>query len=73
MTDDLNEAWARVQAALPEGWVLEGLRCASIGLDPSQRSDDWIAVAVGPDGVERQAQAPQPIEALEALAQELLT
>lgn len=73
LTNDPIEAWARVRAALPEGWVLKGLRCASTGLDPDQRSDDWMTLAVGPGGAERQAQAPQPIEALEALAQQLST
>ena len=70
MTDseDLSVAWAEAQAGLPDGWTLEGLRCASTGLRPDQRSDDWIAVAVGPDSVERSARARDPIEALSALA-----
>ena len=67
-TDALAEAWRRTQAALPSGWTLEGLRCASDGLAPDQRSDDWIALAIGPGGVERQARAADPITALDALA-----
>ena len=67
-SDALAAAWARVEAGLPPGWSLEALRCASSGLRPDQRSQDWVAVAVGPDSAERQASAGDPIEALEALA-----
>ena len=67
-SDELSAAWAKTQARLPDGWTLEGLRCASTGLSLDQRSDDWIAVAVGPDSVERGARAGGPIEALVALA-----
>ena len=66
-TNDLTAAWARVQAALPEGWTLDGLRCASAGLAEDERSDEWIAVAVGPDGAERRARAADPVAALEGL------
>ena len=67
-SDGLSAAWAETQARLPDGWTLEGLRCASTGLSPDQRSDDWIAVAVGPDSAEREARAGDPLEALAALA-----
>ena len=67
-SDELSAAWAETQAHLPDGWTLEGLRCASTGLSADQRSDDWIAVAVGPDSVEREARAGDPIRALAALA-----
>ena len=67
-SDDLSVAWAQAQARLPDGWTLEALRCASTGLSSEQRSDEWIAVAVGPDSVERKARADDPIEALAALA-----
>ena len=70
-SDDLSVAWAETQARLPGGWTLEGLRCASTGLSPDKRSDDWIAVAVGPDSVEREARAGEPLEALAALASSL--
>jgi hypothetical protein len=43
--------WQRTQAALPDGWQLDSLRCASIGTARHQRSDDWLAVAIGPDAV----------------------
>lgn len=66
-TDAVVAAWARVQTALPQGWIIDSLRCASEGLDAEQRSDDWIAVAVGPDGEERRARAADPVAALEAL------
>ncbi len=67
-SDDLSRAWAEVQAGLPAGWSLDGLRCASTGLGPDQRSDDWIAVAVGPGAVVREARANDPVAALAALA-----
>lgn len=66
-TDALTEAWRRTERALPDGWQLDGLRCASEGLAPEQRSDDWIAVAVGPDGEERRVRASDPIAALDGL------
>jgi hypothetical protein len=66
-TPDIGAAWSRVQAALPEGWTIDSLRCASEGLAVDQRSDDWIAVAVGPDGQERRARAADPVAALDAL------
>ena len=70
-SDNLSVAWAEAQARLPEGSSLVGLRCASTGLGPGQRSDDWVAVAVGPDEAEREARAEDPIEALAALASSL--
>ena len=66
-TDDLTNAWRRVQVALPDGWQLDSLRCASEGLAVEQRSDDWIAVAVGPDGQERHVRASDPFAALDGL------
>jgi len=66
-TNDLTAAWVRVQAALPEGWTLDGLRCASTGLAEEERSDEWIAVAVGPNGEERRARAAEPVAALEGI------
>lgn len=68
---DLGSAWQAAQARLPDGWQLESLRCASAGLDPADRSDDWIAVALGPDGEERRFRAADPVEALLGLAGEL--
>jgi hypothetical protein len=62
-----TEAWRRTEAALPVGWTLEGLRCASEGLAVEQRSDDWIAVALGPDGQERHSPAADTVAALEGL------
>ncbi len=66
--DDLDALWSATQARLPAGWSLDGLRCASSGLAPAERSDDWVAVAVGPGGESRSARAQAPDEALEALA-----
>lgn len=66
--DDLTAAWNVTQGRLPEGWTLDGLRCASTGLEPEQRSEDWIAVAVGPAGDEREYRAADPLAALAGLA-----
>lgn len=65
--EDLTAAWTAVQARLPQGWELDGLRCASTSLREGDRSDDWIAVAVGPSGAVRQARAGGPAAALDAL------
>jgi len=57
---------------LPSIRLGSGLRCfwphCSTGLSPGPRSNDRIAVAAGPDSVERQARAGDPIEALATLA-----
>lgn len=66
-TSLLTLAWERTEAALPAGWTLDGLRCASTGLEPSQRSADWIAVAIGPQGQERAGRGQDPLAALSAL------
>ena len=65
--DDLGDAWRRTEGGLPAGWQLDSLRCASEGLAPDQRSDDWIAVALGPDGQERRVRASDPFAALDGL------
>ena len=70
MADDvegLTRAWEDAQAALPEGWRLDSLRCASAGLGTDERSADWIAVAVGPHGEEQGFAGPDPYTALTAL------
>lgn len=66
-TPDLGGTWARVQAALPDGWAIDSLRCASAGLSPDERSDDWIAIALGPDGQERRVRSADAVAALDAL------
>jgi hypothetical protein len=65
---DVAEAWARTAAKLPPGWELDGLRCASTGMSPEDRSEEWIAVAIGPDGRELQYRAVDPGAALAGLA-----
>ena len=70
-SDDLTAAWHAAQARLPSGWTLDGLRCASTGLKPGQRADDWIAVAIGPGGEERRHRATDPAAALIGLATDL--
>ena len=56
--------WQRTQAALPGGWQLDSLRCASEGSALHQRSDDWLAVAIGPDAVEAIGRGIDPTAAL---------
>ncbi len=68
--DRLTRAWASTQEALPDGWTLDGLRCASTGLSAESRSDDWIAVAVGPSGEQRSHRAADAASALEGLMEE---
>ena len=67
-TDAVTRAWKEVQERLPEGRHLDGLRCASTGLAEGDRSYDWIAVAVGPAGEERDHRAADPVDALIELA-----
>ena len=66
---DLTEAWNRAASALPDGWHLDSLRCASTGLEAAQRSDDWIAVAIGPAGEERSFRANDPVAALQGISE----
>ena len=51
-TPDLSTIWQEAASWLPDGWQLDSLRCASDSLDPAERSTDWFAVAIGPDGAE---------------------
>ena len=65
--DILTVAWVQTEGRLPPGWTLDSLRCASTGLQAEERSEDWIAVAVAPDGTERRFRAPDAITALTGL------
>jgi hypothetical protein len=67
-TTDLSRVWTEVEEQLPSGWRLDGLRCASTGLAPEDRSEDWVAVAIGPDGETRTCRAVEPGDALRGLA-----
>jgi hypothetical protein len=69
--DDLLATWHAVEARLPDGWHLDGLRCASTGLDPASRSDDWCAAAIGPGGVRVERCAASAIGALTELANQV--
>ena len=64
----MDSAWIEIEAAMPLGWHLDSLRCASTGLAPEQRSDRWVAVAVGPAGEKLEAEGLEPVAALGALA-----
>ena len=67
----MSEAWAVTQERLPDGWSLDGLRCASTGLGRDQRSEDWVAVAIGPLGHESTFRASDAVAALNGLADSL--
>jgi hypothetical protein len=67
----LNRAWIAAEAALPLEWRIEGLTCASEGLQPEQRSDRWRAWATGPKGERIEGEGEGPVSALNALAREL--
>ena len=66
-TTDLSLVWAEVEGQLPPGWRLDGLRCASTGLAPEDRSEDWVAVAIGPGDETRTCRAADPGDALRGL------
>ena len=66
-TPDLSRVWVEVEEQLPPGWRLDGLRCASTGLAPEDRSEDWVAMAVGPGGATRTFRAGEPAAALRGL------
>jgi len=68
----MDRAWVETDAAMPLGWHLDSLRCASTGLAPEQRSDRWLAVAIGPHGEKVEAEDGEPVAALEALARLLV-
>lgn len=72
-SERLGSAWASAQGRLPEGWTLEGLRCASTGLAEGQRSEDWVAVATSAGGAERTYRSSDPIAALDGLVADLET
>ncbi len=67
--DEVSRAWATSQERLPDGWTLEGLRCASADLSVESRSDDWVAVAIGPNDEQRSHQAADAVSALEDLTE----
>lgn len=64
----MDSAWLSAEAAMPIGWRMDSLRCASTGLAPEQRSDAWVAVAAGPHGEKVEAQGIEPVAALTALS-----
>ena len=64
---DLSGVWAEVEERLPPGWRLDGLRCASTSLAPADRSEEWVAVVVGPAGETRTNHAADPVDALRGL------
>ena len=68
----LDRGWMETEAAMPLGWHLDSLRCTSTGLAPEQRSDRWVAVAVGPHGEKVEAEGGEPVSALAALARLLV-
>jgi len=71
MATDLTTVWHEADAALPDGWHLDSLRCASASLRPDDRSDDWIAVAVDTLGAEQMARAATPELAIRELVDQI--
>jgi hypothetical protein len=68
---EIADRYRETVRALPTGWRLEGLRCASSGLDPELRSERWIAEACGPNGECFQLEEESPHHALRTLAAQL--
>ena len=68
MTESIAEHYRRTAEALPAGWRLDGLRCASTGLAVALRSERWIAEACGPLGECLRLEAATPEDALHRLA-----
>jgi hypothetical protein len=68
---EIAELWARAAVTLPPGWRLDSLQCASTGIAPDQRSDDWTAVAVSSNEREVRVTDSTPIAAIERLAAEI--
>lgn len=64
----LSKAWVEASAALPLGWRLDGVTCASTGLAPEQRSHRWRAIASGPAGETTKGEGDDAISALIELA-----
>ena len=58
----LSEEWRRVEASLPSGWRLDRLH-----LEADDGSNDWLAVAVAPNGSQLTSRAPEPVDAVRAL------
>jgi hypothetical protein len=69
----MSKAWMEASAALPIGWCLDGITCASTGLKPDLRSERWLARAIGPKGEALAAEGEGAIAALNALARGLAT
>jgi hypothetical protein len=67
-TERVTRAWTPAQEALSIGWLLDGLHWASTSLREEDRSEDWIARAVGPGGEEREFRSADPVDALLGLA-----
>jgi hypothetical protein len=64
---ELGNAWSSTAAALPPGWRLDSLRCASTGLERHERSEDWLAIALDADGAEVVARGGDALVALHEL------
>jgi hypothetical protein len=69
--DEVSLKWTALNARLPAGWTLDSLRCTSTSLRPEDRSDDWVAVALGPDGQEQRFRASDPLAPVDGLAARL--
>jgi hypothetical protein len=68
---DIADRYRETLRALPTGWRLKGLRCASTGLKPELRSERWMAEACGPNGRCVRLENESPHHALGTLAAQL--
>jgi hypothetical protein len=68
-SQELGAAWAEAEAALPEGWRLNGLTSVDYHVGPLTLG--WIAHAVGPSSGAIGDAADTPAAALHALAAKL--
>lgn len=59
---DHSRVWAQAEEQLPAGWGQDGRCCASTGLAPADRVEDWAAVAIGLDGGELTYRVAEPDE-----------
>ncbi len=67
----VRNAWDAAQAGMPTGWSVDSLRCASRGLDLADRSDEWVAVPIGPRGEEQASRAEDAVTALNGLVRDV--
>jgi hypothetical protein len=71
VTLGIADLYRRAEDALPIGWRLNGLQCASTGLAVELRSEHWVAEACGPNEECLRMNRVTPVDALLALTVQL--